>query len=70
MTNHPNRNQIGDGPWKMMTWANGDGTGELTERRYASRKSAVAAANRLRKRHVVALIEHEAAKQAASHWRS
>ena len=58
------------GPWKMLTWTNGDGTGETVERRYSSRASAVRAANKLRERKIVALIEHEDEKPQVTHWRS
>jgi hypothetical protein len=56
-------------PWKMLTWSNGDGTGDVTERRYSSRASAVRAANKLRQRRIVALVEHENEQPSATHWR-
>lgn len=59
MVNHPHRSK----PWRMLTWSNGDGTGKLIERRYATRRSAVRAANALRVHHVVALVERALAKR-------
>ena len=44
-------------PWMMMTWANGDGTGAITMRYYINQRDAVRAADRLRARGIVAMVE-------------
>lgn len=43
--------------WKMLTWANGDGTGEVTIKWYVSRSSAIRAADKLRAKKIVAVVE-------------
>ena len=58
--------------WTVATWSNGNGTGERTERRYATRATAERAAKRLRAKRIVCYVSasDEDKTSPPSHWRS